>query len=680
MPMMTLQGAFTSGELAPSLTARVDIAKYGQGCRTLKNFVVQPHGGAVKRPGLLMLDTLPGEAALVSFVFNTDQAYTLVFGERWLRIATADGMILGTNGQPYQITSPYTLAQAKKLSYAQSADVLFLACQGARPYKLKRLAHSHWQFEAMTFSAPLSPPTGLAGQGVNGATKSDGSAQPAQLVTPYTYVVTAVDASGNESTASAGWDFVGPASNSWYSGYYVQVWWAAAPGAVEYRVYKKEFGGRPGFLGATGASVYNDYNVRPTLSDGPPTWTDPFAGNDFPSTVCFFEQRLVFASSPKRPQTIWMSRSGDYDNFSTSVPLKADDSIELTIAGNEVSSMCWMMPLRSLILGAAGMEWEMSSTEGAFTAKTAKVTPQSYRGSAQLRALVVGNTVLHVTRSGREIRDLRYDFGADSYGGTDRTILAAHLLASGRVVSWTYQPAPDSIVWAVRDDGVLLGMTFQAEHEVYAWHQHHTDGKVLSVCSVPSGHDDRLFAVVRRGDKHFLEVLSGRSQGVYLDSALQYNDAPVREVSGLAHLEGRKVGVWADGAVQTPRTVTGGKITLDSAASAVTVGLLYSADLETMPVEIVGQDGASVGRKKYINAVNVLFADTAGAKVGCSFDRLESVKWRTTEPYGQAPAVSSGTYRVIVPELARSTATVCIRSDSPQPMTVLAVMPEIEVK
>lgn len=685
-PFTTLQGAFTSGELSPSLTARIDLSKYQQGCKTLSNFLVQPHGGAVKRPGFLLMDLLPWEAVLLPFVFNAEQAYCLAFGEYRLRVATAAGMILNDAGEPYEIYSPYSLEQARRLSFAQSGDVLFLACQGVVPHKLKRLGHESWQFEAMSFACPLSPPAHVSGQGYNQAKKSDGKLQEWQLVTPYEYVITAVNAEGKESEASSGWAFTGPASNNWSAGDYIRVTWSAVEGAEEYRVYKKEFGGRPGYLASTGALFYCDYNSRPLLSDGPPKWKDPFSDGDYPAVVCFFEQRLVFASTAMRPQTIWMSKTGDYDNFSSSVPLKADDSLDMTIAANEVSSIRWMLPLRSLILGGSGMEWELASSEGAFTAKTAKVTPQSYRGSAALRALVVGNILLHVARSGREVRDLKYDFGADSYGGTDRTILAAHLFEERRITSWTYQPAPDSIIWAAADDGALLGMTFQPEHEVYAWHRHHTDGEFLCVCSVPGNDADTLFAVIRRGDRHCLEVMAPRMRdqnvagGVYLDSAMQYRGGPVTALSGLEHLEGKRVGILADGAVQAERTVADGRITLDGPASVVTVGLPYAADLETMPVEVAGEGGSSVGRKKYINAVNVLFRDTVTARVGCSFSRLEEVRWRTTEPYGRAPGLYSGVHRVIVPERARNMAGVCVRSDAPLPMTVLAIMPEVEVK
>lgn len=683
---LTLQSNFTSGELSPSLTARVDLAKYQQGCKTLKNIVVQPHGGAVKRPGFMLLDTLPAEAVLIPFIFNTEQAYVLVLGHRWLQVATPDGFIM-KGGERLTIESPYTLAQAKQLAYTQSADVLFLTCAGVRPHKLKRLGHDSWQFEAMVFTAPIAAPIGLNIWFTNGAQKSDGSHSPAQLVTYYTYYVTAVNNNSAESVSSAGISITGPASNNWQAGDYVTLTWAAVPGAAEYRIYKSEFGSRPGFVGTSGGScTFQDRNNAPTISDGPPKWEDPFPGGDFPTSVGFFEQRLVFASTPKRQQTLWLSRSGDYGNFSKSVPLKADDSIELTIASNEVSALCWMVALRSLVLGFSGMEWEVGSTEGAFSAKTAKATAQSYRGSSGLNALVIDNTILHVTRSGKDIRDFKYDFGSDSYAGVDRTILAQHLFEGKHIVDWTYQASPDSIIWVVRDDGVLLGMTYQSEHDIYAWHRHETEGVFHAICSIPHTYDDVLFAVIKRGDSFYLEKMAPRHYGgeiteqIFLDCSLQYKGVPVTELSGLEHLEGKKVGILADGAVQPSQVVKDGKVYLNDPASVVTVGLPYVSDLETMPVEIVGQYGASVGRKKYINAVNVLFKDTVVAKVGCRFDRMEEYKARSTEKYGEGIAPFMGTRRVVVKEHAENMVTVCIRSDVPLPMTVLAIMPEVEVR
>jgi hypothetical protein len=776
MPGVSLQGNFTSGELSPSLSARVDLTKYNQGCRTLRNFLVQAHGGAVKRPGFELLDALPGPAALVPFVFSTEQAYCLCFGEHWLRVAIHDGFVLDADRKPYEIETPYTYEQARDFSYVQSADVLFIACHGVRPQKLMRLDHANWRFEGMMFTPPLDAPawsdyfeaesavfqlahaantvyarTGSGwrydlieeplyrkldpawseryhalayttvytcipgnydpesgqqgdddyapingnlyrrlGDGpiifVNEARNSDGTKSPAQLTTPYTYFVTALDEDGKESPLSEGGDITGPASNNWQGGDYIQISWQGVQGAAEYRVYKAAFGGRPGYVATTSKTTWNDYNTLPSLSEGPPDYQNPFPNDDFPGAVALFEQRLVFASSPNRPQTIWMSKSGDYGNFAVYTPLAADSPIEMTIASPEVSAANWLVALRSLILGTSGMEWEISGRgEAAFSAMNKKATPQSYWGSSLRQAMIVGNAILHVSSSGSAVRSLQYEFAADSYGGMDLSIVAAHLLEQDRIVDWAYQKNPDSIIWAVRSDGVLLGLTYQAEHQVAAWHRHDTQGQFRAVCSIPRGFEHSLFAVVERDGVHYLERMAERYKGgnaagaVFLDCALTHDGPAIQTVSELDHLEGKIVGILADGAVMAPRKVSSGKIVLDHPASVVTVGLQYTADLETMPVEVVGGDGASVGLKKQINAVDIIFRNSIGVKAGLSFDKMQDVKWRTNEPYGTPPAPFSGMKQVIVPGLADNVVTVCLRSDLPTPVTVLAIVSRIKV-
>lgn len=699
MPGTTLQSNFTAGELSPSLSTRVQLEKYGNGCRTLRNFLVQSHGPATKRPGFELLDELPGPAALAPFVFNQDQAYCLCFGDKWLRVATHDGFVLAEDDEPYQIESPYTLEQARQLSHAQSADVLFIACHGVRPQKLKRLDHDSWEFEAMTFTAPLDSPAGLSAYFVNGAKNSDGSSSAAQLTMPYTYTVTALNEDGKESALSVGADVTGPASNNWQAGDYIRFTWTAVSGAAEYRVYKSAFGGRPGYVATTGDTAWNDYNTLASLSEGAPAYEDPFPEEDFPGAVCFFEQRLVFASSPNRPQTIWMSKSGDYGNFAVYTPLAADSPIEATIASEEVSPANWLVALRTLILGTRGMEWEIAGRgDGAFAATNMKATPQSYWGSSLKRAMVVGNVILHVSSSGSQVRSLQYEFAADSYNGMDLSIMASHLLENERITDWAYQKNPDSIIWAVRSDGVLLGLTYQAEHQISAWHQHNTQGQFRAVCSVPHGFEHSLFALVERETlspdgsaqdvrvrRYYLERMAERYHGgdpagtVFLDSALTYRGEPTKIISGLEHLNGKTVGILADGAVLAPRVVNGGRVELDHPASVVTVGLAYTADLETMPVEVMGNDGSSVALKKQINAVDIIFRDSLGVKAGLSFTTMQDVRWRTNEPYGKPPAPFSGMKQIITNKLAENILTVCVRSDLPTPVTVLALVSRITV-
>lgn len=701
-PGLSLQSDFTAGELSPSLLARTDLAKYSKGGRTMRNFLVQAHGPATKRPGFVLLGELPGPAVLLEFVFNTEQTYALVMGEKWMRVATYDGFILNARGDIYSVKTPYTLEQARRLSYAQSADVLFLACQDIAPQRLMRYGHADWRFEPMNFAPPIETLTEMTVNFVNGAVDSEGKTSAAQLVTPYTYYVTAVDKDGKESELSSGARITGPSSNNWQGGDYIAIRWKKVEGAEEYRVYKSEFGGRPGYIATAGDLEFKDYNAAPSVSEGAPKYVHPFMLDgkegekipDYPGAVCLFEQRLVFASTPKRPQTIWMSKSGDYGNFATYTPITDDAPIELTIASQEVSAANWMVPLRSLIFGTPGMEWEISGRgDSAFSAKNAKATPQSYWGSSLKRALIIGNIILHVSSSGSQVRNLQYDFGSDSYGGTDLSILASHLLEEHTIVDWAYQKNPDSIVWCVRSDGVLLGLTFQAEHQISAWHRHDTQGEFTAVCSVPHGEEHSLFAVIRRDGKYYLERMGERYRGgdpshaVFLDAALTYEGEAIQTITGLKHLEGKEVGIFSQGAVEAPRTVKDGKIKLDRASTLVTVGLPYTADLESMPLEVIGQNGSSVSLKKQVSTIDITLHETLGIEAGLSREpgNLDAVKWqtvkmRTNEPYGKPPAPFSGIKHLTMPNLAENILSICIRSDLPTPVTVQSIVSRIEVK
>ncbi|MDR3361874.1 MAG: hypothetical protein LBO64_03400 [Desulfovibrio sp.] len=674
---IVLQSDFTGGELAPALTARVDLSKYQQGCRVLENFFVQSHGGAVKRQGFVLLDALPDEARLVPFVFNQDQAYCLVFGDGWLRVAVKGGFVAGNDGNVYQIESPYTLEQAKTLSYTQSADVLFIACHGVPPQKLQRLGHNNWMFTPMNFGPPIAAPATVTA-----------TAAGANLNTPLKYIVTALDADGKESNGTSFATVTGPASNNWETGNSVTVSWSSVAGALEYRVYKTEYDGRPGFIATTAGTSYTDRNMSPSVSEGIPIYKDPFVLADYPGAVCIFEQRLVFASSPNRPQTIWMSKTGDFENFAEYRPVADDSSVELTIASGDVAPVEWMVALRSMILGTSGLEWEISGKGGeAFTAKTAKATPQSYWGSSLKQAIVVGNIILHVSSSGTAVRSLQYEFSSDSYGGSDLSILAAHLFEHHNITGWTFQKNPDSIVWAVRDDGVLLGLTFQAEHKIVAWHGHVTEGEFKAVCAVPNGYNHTLFACVKRDGVFYLERMADkffrddREHAVFLDCSLTYDGLPVETVSGLDHLNGRTVGVLADGAPQKNKVVVDGSITLDSQASVVVVGLPYTARLETMPVEQITQQGASVSLKKEISTVNVVLHETVGLEIGPSFDerKMQPVKFRASEPYGSPTDIYNGIKSVTMPTLADNVQTICLQSTTPTPATILAIISRIKV-
>jgi hypothetical protein len=209
--------------------------------------------------------------------------------------------------------------------------------------------------------------------------------------------------------------------------------------------------------------------------------TDDFALGAFgettgyPSCVTFFEQRLVFAGTNTQPQTLWFSRSGDYENMSENYhgEIADDDAIVYTIASNQVNAIKFLSSSRSLIVGTTGGEFAVTGggTDDAITPTNILIKKQSNNGVADVNALQVGNVTLFLQRAKRKIRELAYNFDVDGYVAPDLTILAEHVTESG-INQMSYMQEPNQIVWCVREDGQLVGMTYQREQQVVAWHRH----------------------------------------------------------------------------------------------------------------------------------------------------------------------------------------------------------------
>ena len=191
----------------------------------------------------------------------------------------------------------------------------------------------------------------------------------------------------------------------------------------------------------------------------------------YPKTVSFFEQRLIFGGSTLYPQTIWASESGFYEDFHAGVGDPADSFI-YTIAANKVNTIRWLAPARDLIVGTAGGEFKVGRPTGEpLQPDNVQITQQTTYGGYSTQPIQIGNAVLFVQRQRKKIRELAYRFEDDAYLAPDMTLLAEHITGNG-IVDVDYAQEPQSIYWAVRQDGVLLGLTYQREEDVVAWHRH----------------------------------------------------------------------------------------------------------------------------------------------------------------------------------------------------------------
>ncbi len=404
---------------------------------------------------------------------------------------------------------------------------------------------------------------------------------------------------------------------------------------------------------------------------------------DYPSAVTYFQQRRVFSGTYTHPRMLWMTASGTESNFTYTIPAQADNRIRFEIAAQEASRVQHVVPLSNLIVLTGSSEFRIQATDGgALTSETISVSPQAAIGASEVQPLVVNSVLVYAANRGGHIRELGYNYQAGGFTTGDLSIRAAHLFDNVKTVDMARMKAPDSILWFVMADGKLLGLTYLPEQGVAAWHRHDTDGAFESVCCVPEGHEDALYAVVRRTingesvryiermhERHFDEI----SDAFHVDCGGTYSGVPTKQISGLTWLEGETVSILADGGVLPNQVVKDGKVELPVEVTYAHIGLPITAELKTLPVAVQMQDGSyGRGHMKNVNKVFIRVYRSSGISVGPDEDHLTAVKMRGDEPFGEPPQLLSEEIPLAVSPKWTDGGQIVIQQKNPLPITVVS--------
>jgi acyl dehydratase len=475
-----------------------------------------------------------------------------------------------------------------------------------------------------------------------------------------------------------------------------KITWTAVAGAEYYRVYRDPSNGTGiyAWVGDTQNEVFEDYNVSPDTSDAPPSEYEPFSGtDDKPSSVGYFQQREVFANTNNAPQSIFMTQLSNYNSMRFSRPARTDDAIFFTIKSLQVNEIRHIVGLDSLIFLTSGAVWKL--TEGQdriLTPLSIGLRVQNYWGCSWTKPVVIGDSIVFVQEKGTKIRDLSYEFVDDKYRGSDLSILAQHLFDGYTVDEMAYADEPFSVLWSVRSDGTLLGLTYHKEQNVVAWHQHESASGVFeSVATISEDGRDAAYFIVKRvvdgSTVRYIErmqerVTSSAADVWCVDSGLQYSGSAATTITGLDHLEGEEVVAVADGNVVTGLTVSSGEIELTKAAEKVTVGLAYTPTIELLELD-TGSITGPRGRKASVNNVMVEFKDSRGGWVGTVDDQgnpgtLQEIPARYVSDGYDPLSLKSFKQDVTVPGTWERGLQVRIEQRVPMPMSILAVIPDVE--
>lgn len=514
--------SFNGGEFGPDVSGRVDIDKYYSGCLVAQNFVLLPSGAARGMPGTYYVatgKTLGKKVRMVEFAFSTIQTYMIEFGDLYIRFYKDKGQILD-GAAAYELTSPYLEADLPQLIFRQSADVLYITHPSYPPKMLTRTGHTAWtltDFVARNKDVSDS----VEAMVITGITNAD----PA---------VVTVSALAAHPSALAEGDIVyiqGIVGMTELNNRFFTV------GTINETTFQ---------LSGENSSAYGAW------SSGGTAQCCLFGTEDnCPSCLEFYEQRLMFAATNDRPQTIWGSASADYDNFKLDSTDKSA-GIEYTIPNRgKVDRIRWMVAQQNINLGTYGnIQMLGPSDDAGLSMDNVKATAQISIGCKNIDALLTNDSVVYVTKDGKGIREVYYDYLSDKYiSPPDITLLANHITkgataALSGIVDMAYQQSPISILWAVRKDGVLCGMVYEKSQKVYGWFRVVMDGAVESVAVISNDdEEDEVWISVKRTiggvDYRYIEyfmphdIYGQIEDAFYVESGLTYDGGAAVNIEGI---------------------------------------------------------------------------------------------------------------------------------------------------
>jgi len=363
------------------------------------------------------------------------------------------------------------------------------------------------------------------------------------------------------------------------------------------------------------------------------TWSDR---NGWPSSVTFFDGRLWWG----RGGVVYGSTSDAFDVYDDLSEDDAGDSAPVvrSIGTDTSQGVLWLLGLQRLIAGTdtAEISIRASSFDEPITASSFVPRVASTRGSVDVQAVQVDSEGIYVQRSNARAYRFAFDSGRNDYFSFELTKLHREIIEDG-VVKMDVQRHPDTRVWFLLETGEARVLTLEVEEGVVAWSRVTTEnGIVEDIAVLPSAGEDRVFAIVKRtidsSEVRYIEELAPLSESIgsahncMADSYVKGTQVASTTISGLDHLEGEEVVVWADGASlhnqDNMMTVSGGEITVSEAVTDYVVGLAYSGYWTSTDLAYGSDLGTALTQRKRVSHLGLVMNDVAldGLRIGKSFD------------------------------------------------------------
>lgn len=586
--------------------------------------------------------------------------------------------------EPYEIASPYLEAEVKAVRYVQNGDDLYMTHPSHPVKKLTRTSDTSWAITDMLFEPADSNVSTLTAAGSGTVVVAfdwyytvtnvyDDGSESKQFATKVKATGTDVDLTKTPVTVT-----ITPTPSS-------------ETGISHYRVYRKG-GGDYYLINVIEADGSASYTFKDSGLDADETespllpFTEFGSADNYPSCCGVYNQRLVLAGTNNKPDWIWLSRVAEYDNFTKTPALNADESFSKKLSSGVVNKILHIETLDDMIVLTDGKVWRVQGTNN----NDFKAFVESSVGTSDVRPVPTRKSMLFVEGNSSTVSDFIFKDSVNGYDGDDLTTLTKPLFRNNTIVSMDFQSSPSNILHAVRDDGTMLVLTYMKNQNVYGWSKLVTAGAYESVVAIDNPVYDVVYTITKRtingSEKRFIEIFKTEYETTevtndswYVDSGLGYNGSPQTVFTGLDHLAGEEVVVYGDSDVVGRFTVdVDGAVTLPRACSRVIIGLEYSGFVSVISPEFdIKGFGSTMGLSKNVYKCTVSVLNSRGF-----FHSTDGVKYQQFET---TPATDIGVtipnetklFTFDVEDSDKNYASMFIAQKEPLPLRVMNITLDI---
>lgn len=595
--------SFAAGELGPRVYGRMDLPQYRAGCRRLENMLVLPEGGVTRRPGTTYVTSVKDNSKSVRlFVLQHSalEATVLEVGHQYIRFYK-DGAPILDGATPYEIVSPYAEADLPDVDIGQwGNDTLYIVHPDYAPRKLARTSDTSWAISTPEFTG---------------------------ITTSTSYTISTVD------TTNDGVTLVGTPT---------------LVDSLAVRMFIVSDGGSdalPGGIADDKTVYYVKWNSTHSIWELYPTLADHAAGTNkvdlsstgtgtlalfavedfrlddhFPRFVTSYEQRMVMGGPNYDPNAIFGSQIMDPESFANTEGTDAD-GWQHNLYRSQFDDVLWAIGDTALLAGATNALWRIGGAESILSAaNTPVIRAQSGVGCSAMKPVLFQEFIVFAERGGRRIRSTSYNQDVEKHVTEDMTQLSPHITESG-VKEMTYSQLPFPILWAAREDGKVITLSFSRAMGVAAWSEHDFSGEVESVVAVPHSseatglhQDDRVWFVVKRTingsvERHveYIDFAGWRdpTYARYVDSSVSFTGVGPVTITGITA---------ADPAVVTVDDATG----LTNGDQIRINGCETFTELNANVYQISGLSGATFNLIRTDGATNVDTSSHSQAESGAN--------------------------------------------------------------